>query len=93
MDKEEIRKRRSLMPAESQRFIKVHDFIRWIIEDLKDFERLKMFMELYLSENVDNGTLKTILIITKSFKEHPIIGETRKTMVDILEKKLGEKLI
>ena len=53
-------------------------------------------MEFILSFNNDNSTvgeLKTILLITKAFKENEVICDNRKNMVKLLEKKLGQKLV
>ena len=79
------------LPTGSQRYIDLHNFMKWLIDT--DLEKTKSFMELFINDDSDNTTLKTILMITKSFKSDPILGETRKRIVELLEGNLGRKLV
>lgn len=51
-------------------------------------------MKSYLNdENIHLGVLKTVLVITKSFKTNPVMCDTRKKLLELLESKLGQKLV
>ena len=55
----------------------------------KTFEEFKVFLESFLREDVDVNELRTILIITKSFKENEILKEVRQKIKDLETLKLG----
>jgi hypothetical protein len=56
--------------------------------DIKDFDGFKMFLHPII-ENNDPNELKTILIITKAFKEWPEFKETRLIIKNQLEEQVG----
>ena len=55
--------------------------------DKKDYQRASEMMNSY-NESNDVNEIKTILIITQSFKEHSVLGEPRKRLVEIYDNKL-----
>lgn len=77
---------------ESDKFVKLHDEIKAFL-DVKDFKSVNSLMKYYLDDSSSVGDLKTILVITKSFKENEVIGDTRKEIVKLLEAKLGQPLV
>lgn len=77
---------------ESDKFVKLHDEIKSFL-DVQDFKSVNDLMKYYLDESSSVGDLKTILVITKSFKENEVIGDTRKEIVKLLEAKLGQPLV
>ncbi len=78
--------------TESDRFVEMHNEIKSLL-DVKDFNSVNNLMGYYCNDDSSCGDLKTILVITKSFKNNEIICDTRKKIVQLLENKLGEKLI
>jgi hypothetical protein len=82
--REEVRK-------EVDDLIKLHYEFKKLL-DAKDFTNVETKMVNLISE-ANVGRLKTCLIITKSFKENPIIKNTRIKCVDKLETLLGTKLV
>ncbi len=78
--------------TESDRFVELHNEIKSLL-DVKDFNSVNRLMESYCNGDSSVGDLKTILVITKSFKNNEIIFVTRKQIIQLLENKLGEKLI
>ena len=79
--------------TESDKFVQLHDQIRALIE-ANDFKSVNDLMQSYIKDkNSSVGSLKTILLITKSFKNNETISASRKEMVLLLEEKLGKKLI
>jgi hypothetical protein len=76
----------------SEEFISIHDKFNSYVEK-KDFGKIKKLFRLYNSTSSDSGNLKALLVITKSFKNHPEIKEVRTEIKDLLEKKLGKKII
>lgn len=78
--------------TESDKFIELHNKIKSFI-DVKDFKSVHDLMKYYNDESSSVGDLKTILVITKSFKQNEVIGDTRKKIVALLESKLGQKLV
>lgn len=71
---------------------KCRDFL-----DVRDYEGMVTFMESYKKLDTPHddieelireiNELKTILIITRSFKEHELIGPVRKEILNIFENK------
>lgn len=55
----------------------------------KRYEFVKGLMEAYTSSNSLNE-LKTVLVITKAFKEHPILGEPRAKVYAQFKKYMDE---
>lgn len=68
--------------------ISLHNKLKTYL-DSKDFGNMRKFLRLYNHESLDVSTLKTILVITKSFKEEEKIKELRQSIKDILESKIG----
>lgn len=56
--------------------------------DNKEYEAFKLFLETFDFENTDVNILKTILIITSSFKEHLILKYILVDIKNIFDKKL-----
>lgn len=78
--------------TESEHFMQLHDKFKLLL-DLKDFKSVNDLMKLYNNDISSVGELKSILVITKSFKENEVIGDTRKEIVKLLEAKLGQPLV
>ena len=77
---------------ESDKFVELHNkFIALL--DVKDFKSVKELMESFDNDNSSVGDLKTVLLITKAFKENEVIGDTRKKILALIESKLGQKLV
>ena len=57
--------------------------------DEKNYDKVIEMMELYDEKN-DVNELKTILVITQSFKEHEKLGEPRKRLLEIFDRKMEE---
>lgn len=83
---------KNIPEKDSEEFIKIHDKIREIVEK-QDFGKLKKFMKLFNHSSVEPSTLKTILVNTKAFRNHPNIIGIRNSIKEILEKKIGHPLI
>ena len=77
---------------ESDKFVELFDKFKELL-DAKDFKSVKELMESFCKDESHVGELKTILVITKSFKENEVICDTRKKIVALLESKLGQKLV
>ena len=79
--------------SESDEFGLIFDEFK-ILLDKRDYEGVNALMEEYCNnENIHVGVLKTILVITKSFKTNPVMCDTRKKVLELCETKLGQKLI
>jgi hypothetical protein len=76
----------------SEEFISIHDKFNSFLEK-NDFPKIKKLFRLYNHVSTDAGNLKALLVITKAFKDHPEIKEVRTEIKDLLEKKLGRKII
>jgi hypothetical protein len=61
--------------------------------DNKDFGNLRKLLRLFNHTSVESSTLKTVLIITKSFRDNEEIKSNRLILKELLEKKKGKKLI
>jgi hypothetical protein len=68
--------------------VSLHNKLKGFL-DSRDFGNMRKFLRLYKHESLDVSTLKTILVITKSFKEEEKISDLRKSIKDILESKIG----
>jgi hypothetical protein len=66
----------------------LHYECRYYIEN-KPFEEFAIFLEGFLKPETDVNELRTILIITNSFKENEIIKEVIKKIEDLETLKLG----
>ncbi len=78
--------------TESDKLVELHNKFKELL-DVRDYKSVNDLMKSYLNDSSSVGELKTILIITKSFKENEVIGDTRKEMVKLIESKLGQKLV
>ncbi len=65
----------------------IHYQCRGFIE-AKDFEALKNYIDTFNSAESFTSELKTILVITKAFKENEIIKESRKNILVLLNSRL-----
>jgi hypothetical protein len=70
---------------------KLHYKIKGYLDD-KDFKTLRQFLRLFIHISSDASTLKTILIITKSFRDNEELKSIRQEIKALLEKKLGRQL-
>lgn len=61
--------------------------------DIKDYEGAKTLLEKYTDKKYDINEMHTLLIITKDFKEHSTLKEPRQKLKDLIEIKLGKKLV
>lgn len=62
--------------------------------DARKYSEVSSLIETYLNDETKSvGDLKTVLVITKSFKNHEIISANRKKLLELLESRLGSKLI
>ncbi|HEY9047447.1 MAG TPA: hypothetical protein VIN08_16185 [Ohtaekwangia sp.] len=66
----------------------LHGKFREYIEG-KDFGHLRKLMRLFNHDSVSASTLKTILIITKSLKDHEDVSQLRRSLKEKLESKIG----
>jgi hypothetical protein len=79
--------------SESDEFGLIFDEFKALL-DKRDYEGANTLMKEYLNdENIHVDVLKTILVITKSFKTNPVMCDTRKKVLELCETKLGQKLI
>jgi hypothetical protein len=56
--------------------------------DVKNYEKVRELIESLFDADVN--LMKTALIITKGFKEHETIKDSRAKLLEKLEKKLGD---
>ncbi len=77
---------------ESDKFVILHDKFKSLLDE-KDFKSVNGLMKLFCNDKSSVGTLKTILLITKAFKNNEAIGETRKQILELCENKLGKEII
>lgn len=59
----------------------------------EDFLKIKKILKIFNNEGWNEAVLKTVLITTKSFKKHRDVSELRDSILKILEKKIGKKLV
>lgn len=79
--------------SESDEFGLIFDKFK-VLLNKRDYEGANALMQEYCNdENIHVGALKTILVITKSFKNNPVMCDTRKKVLELCEAKLGQKLI
>ena len=77
--------------TESDKFVELFDKFKSLL-DIKDFVAVNELMTSFNNHQSTIGELKTVLVITKSFKNNEVISDTRKKIVALLEYKLGKKL-
>ena len=78
--------------TESDKFVELHNKFKSLL-DIKDFVAVNELMTSFNNHQSTIGQLKTILVITKSFKDNEVMSDTRKKTVALLEYKLGKKLV
>lgn len=66
---------------------KIHNKCRFYL-DKQDYGNFRKLIRLFIHENTDINILKTILIITRSFKEHERLKEARENIKEIFDKKM-----
>jgi uncharacterized protein YlzI (FlbEa/FlbD family) len=72
---------------ESEEYVAIHDKIRDYISN-EEFGKIAKIMRLYNHSSSDIGSLKTILLITKHFKENEKIKSLRSELSKTFESKL-----
>ena len=77
--------------TESDEYVAIHEKIKGYIED-NQFGKLKKLLRLYNHSSSEYGSLKTILLITKTFKENEHIKELRLELKKILDTKLKKSV-
>lgn len=78
------------------RYEKMHDDCREIFKEDKDIDsKLKNFNDYLIShlDSDDNGTMRTLLVIGKPFKNNPIVKDNLEFLADRLRKKLNVDFI
>ena len=60
--------------------------------DKPDFEGAKKLLNEYACIDKDVNEMKTLLIITKGFKNHPTLSESRNKLLLMFNSKMSEKL-
>lgn len=73
----------------SDEFEIIHDQINLYIKQ-GSFGKINKLFNLFNHKEVDAGTLKALLVSTKSFKNHQDIMEKRKKILELLETKVGK---
>ncbi len=58
--------------------------------DAKDYEGFATFIRKGLAMDSDINELKTILIISQSFKDHPIVGPPRNAVQEMFDFKMKQ---
>lgn len=82
----------NLKASESEEFVNIHDYFKSYVAN-NDLGRFKKIMRIYNHQSTSIGTLKALLVITKSFKNHETISGMRNSIKELLESKIGRKLI
>jgi hypothetical protein len=75
----------------TEHILAIHNGMRVLLSAQK-FNEACNTMKFLLDSGADSNELKTLLVITKSFKNHPDLCDIRKEVLDSLEKKLGHKI-
>ncbi len=82
-----------LGPKESDVCCATFDAFKALLDN-REYEKAKDLMVTYLNDDTKSPSdIKTVLVITKSFKTNEHMGETRKKLVAKLEAMLGQKLV
>jgi hypothetical protein len=71
---------------------KLHYKIKSYLDD-QDYKTLNQFLKLFIHVSTEASTLKTILIITKAFRNNIEIKTIRQDIKELLERKLGKQLL
>ncbi len=76
---------------ETRSLVKIHEDFREVLSK-KDYRLANKMMSYFLQENSSVSELKTVLIITKAFKDNSVMKENRVKILELIESKLGKKL-
>ena len=75
------------------KYDRIHDECREIFRGERSLdqklEEFNLYLANYLGEEEDNGTIRTLLVIGKSFKENPIVKTNLDTLASRLRVRLG----
>ena len=55
----------------------------------KDFEGMNKYISEFIPADSDNAEQRTLLVATKSFRDADAVKESRKKVLESLEKKIG----
>lgn len=66
---------------------KIYNRCKFYLDNM-EYANFRKFARLFKHETTDVNILKTILIITRSFKEHPELKGTREGLKDLFDKKM-----
>ena len=79
------------------RYEKIHDDCRAIFRGDRELdqklEEFNRYLSDHLGEEEDNGTIRTLLVIGKSFKTNPIVLDNLEFLADRLRTRLGVDMI
>jgi hypothetical protein len=79
--------------ANQIKYERIHDECREIFRGDRSLdqklEEFRRYLTKYLGEEEDNGTLRTLLVIGKPFKENPIVKTNLDTLASRLRTRLG----
>lgn len=75
----------------SDLLLTIHYKIRDLIEEEK-FSDVNELMKAFIDADADVNRLKTILVITKFWKGHPEIKDSREKIIKLIESKEGHKI-
>ena len=78
--------------SESDEFSHIHEKFKSYFLD-ENFPKAKKLMRLFAHPSTNTSTLKSVLVVTKAFKDQVDIKDIRNTVKEILEKKIGKKLV
>ena len=70
----------------------IHYRIMDFIEE-KRFSEVNDLMEQLIKVKADNNRLKSVLIITKYWREHELLKDNRKKIIELIEAREGRKLV
>ena len=76
---------------DDNKLVAIHEKLKSYLNE-KNFALVRKIIKLFTHESMSASTLKTILVITKSFKENEKIKDVRDKMKVLLETKIGHKL-
>jgi hypothetical protein len=75
------------------KYERIHDECREIFRGERSLdqklEEFNLYLANYLGEEEDSGTIRTLLVIGKSFKENPIVKTNLDTLASRLRVRLG----
>lgn len=68
----------------SQKHLDVFGLSKSLEPSAEQMEEFKKYAERFLSDEVNNGELRTILVIGKPYRNHPVIKDLFKVLSDRL---------